>query len=318
MKQKIIILFLVFLLGCETNTTNYKPSSSGNIHTISVVIDNNLWEGPLGNEIRNVFSSEFEGLPQQEAMFSLVQIPPKIFTDFSREGRNIIHVSRSDKDTVFFEKNKYAAPQLILNLKGKSSKGIVENLKKISKQSISIFKKGEIAEKQKRIKKSILKTEEFQNLGFDLTLPSAYKLFKKDSLNKLWFQRETKKGSVNFLAYTLPFRSKKLDLKRIITIKDSIGKDFVPGRNEGSFLVTEKAYKPYFDNLTFKTFKTHKLRGTWEVLNDYMAGPFLMYYIEDIKNKRIIVLEGFVFSPSDRKREYMVEIEAIIQSLKVL
>ena len=43
-----------------------------------------------------------------------------------------------------------------------------------------------------------------------------------------------------------------------------------------------------------------------------------MYYIEDVKNKRIIVLEGFVFSPSDRKREYMVEIEAIIQSLKVM
>jgi hypothetical protein len=248
----------------------------------------------------------------------LVQIPPKIFTDFSREGRNIIHVSRNDKDTVFFEKNKYAAPQLILNLKGRSSKGIVENLKKISKQSISIFKKGEIAEKQKRIKKSILKTEEFQNLGFDLTLPSAYKLFKKDSLNKLWFQRETKKGSVNFLAYTLPFGSKKLDLKRIITIKDSIGKDFVPGRNEGSFLVTEKAYKPYFDSYTFKSFNTYRLRGTWEVLNDYMAGPFLMYYIEDVNNKRIIVLEGFVFSPSDRKREYMVEIEAIIQSFRVL
>jgi hypothetical protein len=209
MKQKTIILLLVFLLGCETNTTNYKPSSSGNIHTISVVIDNNLWEGSLGNEIRNVFSSEFEGLPQQEAMFSLVQIPPKIFTDFSREGRNIIHVSRNDKDTVFFEKNKYAAPQLILNLKGRSSKGIVENLKKISKQSISIFKKGEIAEKQKRIKKSILKTEEFQNLGFDLTLPSAYKLFKKDSLNKLWFQRETKKGSVNFLALHTSFWIKK-------------------------------------------------------------------------------------------------------------
>jgi len=163
MKQKIIILFLVFLLGCETNTTNYKPSSSGNIHTISVVIDNNLWEGSLGNEIRNVFSSEFEGLPQQEAMFSLVQIPPKIFTDFSREGRNIIHVSRNDKDTVFFEKNKYAAPQLILNLKGKSSKGIIENLKKISKQSISIFKKGEIAEKQKRIKKINFKNRRVQN-----------------------------------------------------------------------------------------------------------------------------------------------------------
>jgi hypothetical protein len=149
MKQKIIILFLVFLLGCETNTTNYKPSSSGNIHTISVVIDNNLWEGSLGNEIRNIFSSEFEGLPQQEAMFSLVQIPPKIFTDFSREGRNIIHVSRNDKDTVFFEKNKYAAPQLILNLKGKSSKGIIENLKKSQNNQFLFSRKARLQKNKK-------------------------------------------------------------------------------------------------------------------------------------------------------------------------
>ena len=49
-----------------------------------------------------------------------------------------------------------------------------------------------------------------------------------------------------------------------------------------------------------------------------MAGPFLNVIIEDTKNQRFIVFEGFVFSPSDRKREYMVEIEAIIKSLKIL
>jgi hypothetical protein len=49
-----------------------------------------------------------------------------------------------------------------------------------------------------------------------------------------------------------------------------------------------------------------------------MAGPFLNYYIEDAKNNRALVIEGFVFSPSDRKREYMVEIAAIIKSLVIL
>jgi hypothetical protein len=54
------------------------------------------------------------------------------------------------------------------------------------------------------------------------------------------------------------------------------------------------------------------------VVNDYMAGPFLNYYIKDSKNNRTLVVEGFVFSPSVRKREYLIEIEAIIRSLKIL
>ena len=63
--------------------------------------------------------------------------------------------------------------------------------------------------------------------------------------------------------------------------------------------------------------QTIETRGTWEVVNDYMAGPFLNYYIKDLKNNRTIVIEGFVFSPSVRKREYLVELEAIVRSLKV-
>ena len=87
-----------------------------------MVIDDNLWKGSIGNQIRNLFSSEFEGLPQQEPMFSLIHIPTKVFADFAREGRNIIQVSKSNIDTAFITKNKYAAPQIVLNVKGKSSK----------------------------------------------------------------------------------------------------------------------------------------------------------------------------------------------------
>ena len=91
------IFFILFLLtaGCDTNTTAYKPISSGKIHAISVVIDNKLWTQSPGEELKKVYSSEFLGLPQQEPLFTLSQIPPSIFTDFTRESRNIIVVSKS-------------------------------------------------------------------------------------------------------------------------------------------------------------------------------------------------------------------------------
>ena len=74
------ISFILFLLaiGCDTNATAYKPISSGKIHTISVVIDNKLWNESPGEELKKIYSSEFLGLPQQEPLFTLNPKTPKI------------------------------------------------------------------------------------------------------------------------------------------------------------------------------------------------------------------------------------------------
>ena len=110
---------------------------------------------------------------------------------------------------------------------------------------------------------------------------------------------------------------KKLNKDKIIQIRDSVSKAFVPGRNEASYMKTEEAYEPYFFKTTIKGLKTLETRGTWEVVNDYMAGPFLNYIVQDKINQRLIVMDGFAFSPSIQKRQYMVELEAIFRSLKV-
>ena len=252
MAQRVYILVVLFFFSCDQTTTLYKPKSSGNIHTVSVVVEDKVWNSKLGDNLREVFASEFEGLPQQEPLFTLVHIPPKIFKDFAREGRNIIKISPNTVDTAYIEKNKYASPQLVLNIEGPNTKTITKQLNKISSKAILAFRKNEVIEKQRRIRKSVLKTEEFKALGINLTLPSAYSLFKKDDQNKLWFQRETKKGSVNFLTYTLPNISQPITLEKVIKIRDSIGKEFVPGRNEDSYVITEKAYEPYFNKIKIK------------------------------------------------------------------
>ena len=47
-----------------------------------------------------------------------------------------------------------------------------------------------------------------------------------------------------------------------------------------------------------------------------MAGPFVNYMISDTINKRIIVFEGFAFAPSVSKREYMFELNTILNTFK--
>jgi hypothetical protein len=42
-----------------------------------------------------------------------------------------------------------------------------------------------------------------------------------------------------------------------------------------------------------------------------MSGPFINYAIIDKENNRVLVLEGFCYSPSKEKRDLMLELEAI-------
>ena len=313
------IVFFITVVACDNSQNSYKPISSGNIHTITVVMENMLWKSKVGDHVRKVFASEFLGLPQQEPLFSLKQISPDIFSDFTRSSRNVLIVLKRNRDTLRISKNKYAAPQVVVEILGKNNKEIISQINLHSLKAIKAFKQGEIKEKQRRIKKSILETNELKSRHINLTLPSAYKVFKKEDLNKLWFQRETEKGSVNVMVYFIE-NNKLIDEFnefKIIKLRDSISKIFVPGRNKNSYMKTEEAYKPYFFKTTIKGLKTLETRGTWEVVNDYMAGPFLNYIVQDKKNNRLIVMDGFAFSPSIQKRQYMVELEAIFRSLKV-
>ncbi len=317
MNQIKTIILIFFLSSCQSPVSNYKPKSSGNINTVTVVIENSLWKGSVGENIRESFASEFFGLPQQEPVFSLKQIPLGTFSGFTRESRNILLIQKREKDTFFLEKNKYARPQVFVNISGKNYKKIIQTINKNKSKIISQIKKNEIKEKQKRIRISSLNKTNLKNLlSIDLRMPSAYQIYKEEK-RIIWFQRDTDKGTVNVLAYELnEDATKDYNLKEIIKIRDSVGKLFIPGRNEDSYMITEEAYEPYFKKLKISGLESIETRGTWEVKNDFMAGPFLNYIIKDTINNRTLVLEGFVFSPSSKKRNLIFELEAIFRSLK--
>ena len=122
---------------------------------------------------------------------------------------------------------------------------------------------------------------------------------------------------MNIISYSIPKKQFNFfNSKRIISIRDSIGKLYVPGRLKGSYMITEKAFKPFFYKSKKESKTLYITKGTWEVHNDFMAGPFINYFIEDINNNRWIVIEGFTFAPSTKKRDYMFELETILNTIK--
>lgn len=314
MKQKALILFfLVLFLSCSDNNEKLLPNSSGNINNISVVSSDEIWEGKVGEVIRENFGRPIYGLPQIEPVFSLSHIPSKIFTGFATKSRTILKIDISDTEGVFNFKNTYASPQRIIQVTGATPEQIITIINKNINSIYSTLYFNEIQEKQRRIAKNLNQTQAIKkNTGLTLRFPSAYRVAKADS-NFVWIRRDIETGSVNLFVS----KYKDKDKRSILKIRDSISKHHIPGPIENTYMSTDLIYTPNSQQINIGGKQILETRGLWEIQGQFMAGPFLNYQFKsDAKKEEYIMLDGFVYSPGSSKREYVFELEAIMRTLK--
>ncbi len=324
MKKLVVVVFTVmFLLACNNDGSKGKrilSSSSGNINNLSVVIDNDLWEGSIGDKIRSILGAPVYGLPQEEPLFNMRQMPTVVFTDFATKNRTILKIEKGKPADIRFLKDVFATPQKLILVSGNTNNEINELLAQNAEKIIAIFKDAEIKENQRRINKSLnTKNNIEETLGLTINFSTAYRVAKEDN-SFFWLRKDIKTGTMNIMLYEMPLDaiSKGDDaINDIIKMRDSIGKAHIPGPLEGSYMITEEAYAPYLNETIIDNKPALETRSTWEVKNAFMAGPFINYVIEDKINDRLVVIEGFTFAPSVAKRDYMFELEAIIRSLQI-
>tara|TARA_B100001248_G_scaffold98911_1_gene73404 strand:- start:190 stop:1137 length:948 start_codon:yes stop_codon:yes gene_type:complete len=309
----IILFFLIITLSCSDNQQKLLPASSGNINNVSVVSSDELWDGAVGDIIRENFGRPIYGLPQIEPVFSLSHIPSKVFSGFATKSRTILKVDISEKEGVFNFKNTYASPQRIIQITANSVDKIIEIINENLNSIYSTMYLNEIQEKQRRISKNLNQTQAIKNsTGLTLRFPSAYRVAKVDS-NFVWIRRDIETGSVNLFIS----RYNDKNNSSILKIRDSISRQHIPGPVENTFMSTDPIYTPSSQQISISGKQILETRGLWEIKGQFMAGPFLNYKFEsNTKQDEYIMLDGFVYSPGSSKREYVFELEAIMRSLK--
>ena len=312
-RTSIILFFLIITLSCSENQQKLLPASSGNINNVSVVTSDELWDGAVGDIIRENFGRPIYGLPQIEPVFSLSHIPSKVFSGFATKSRTILKVDISEKEGVFNFKNTYASPQRIIQITANSVDKIIEIINENLNSIYSTMYLNEIREKQRRISKNLNQTQAIKNsTGLTLRFPSAYRVAKVDS-NFVWIRRDIETGSVNLFIS----RYNDKNNSSILKIRDSISKHHIPGPVENTFMSTDPIYTPSSQQISIRGKQILETRGLWEIKGQFMAGPFLNYRFESNTNQdEYIMLDGFVYSPGSSKREYVFELEAIMRSLK--
>jgi hypothetical protein len=323
MKPLYILLFsVVLLISCKDDgkrDTSFLPESLGNINTLQVVITNDLWNDTVGETIRDYFAAPVDGLPQEEPLFSMNQMPPSTYTDFARKYRTFLHVTIGDEENVNIRTNPYAKPQIGAFITAKDKEGLVRLISENHKRIISAFKASEIKENQKRINIALKNLDSLkQEFGVSLKVPAAYRVAHGNS-DFYWIRKDLKSGSTNVLVYEVPLSLIQNDstaVGEIIKIRDSIGGGHLPVEDDDRF-ITEAAYAPYLFTTEIDGKFAYETKGIWEVKDQYMAGPFLNYAVKDTANNRYLILEGFTYAPSVAKRDLQFELESILKSAKI-
>ncbi|MFD0964631.1 DUF4837 family protein [Pseudofulvibacter geojedonensis] len=326
MKKLFSILFVVIAIAACNDKKNEKkgkslPASGGTLNKLTIVTTNNLWNGSVGDTTRDIFAGVVYGLPQEEPRFDLTQMLPKAFHEFVKKTRTFVEIKEGEEKGVKYVTDVYASPQTGIIITGKNKEEIVAVLKENATEMLAKLKQTELDYKVAQMNKNPFDKGNVINdaFGIDLSVLFSYRVAKNKD-NFMWLRKDIKNGDMNLMIYELPknyIKNDSLAITNIVKMRDSIGKAHIPGPIDGSYMITEKAFTPIMQPTTVAGMSALETRGTWDVKNDFMAGPYVNYIINDDKNNRQLVIEGFTYAPQINKRDFMFELEAMVRSLKL-
>lgn len=316
-----MLITSIMLTSCHSKEVKNVTETYGKTNEVSVIIDDQLWNGEVGDSMRNKFASPVLGLPQEEPVFTLNQYPVKLLEGFMTNSRNIIVVKKEAKSQFRIESNEYANPQVVVHISGETVQEILDTIQNNDSLIITKIKDSEIRVFQNKIKHdSLLDVSKIINkFNVRLNIPVKYKMVLHGK-KFIWLKKEITSGNLSLIFYQIPITSVKDNnsVKSITRIRDSIGRIYIHGAVPRTRMITEPAFSPYLSKTKIYNKETFETKGNWELLNDFMSGPFVNYAIIDKPNKRILVIEGFCYAPSKQKRDLMFELEAIIKSTQFL
>jgi hypothetical protein len=238
-------------------------------------------------------------------------------------SRNIIVVKKEAKSRFEIKKNEFATPQNVIHISGRTAVEILDSIEKNAPEIIQTMRQAEIIENQRLIDTFLIKNQRIVNkFHIGLHIPKGYN-YVLEKKKFIWLKKEITSGNTSILIYQVPINAIEKHpnssvISNIIKMRDSIGNLYIHGTVRNTRMITEEAYAPYFFNTKLDGKITYETKGTWEMKNDFMSGPFINYCITDFRNNRMLVLEGFCYAPSKEKRDLMFELEAIIKSVKFL
>ena len=315
-------LLISVISGCsEIDRGGLQPSTGGTNELIVVTNSDENWNGRMGQTIREFFGKDVPGLPQPEPMFNLVHISEPNFSKMLQTHHNIFIVDINDKFTkplLETKKDLWASPQRVVKMTVPDKDTFFKEFNKNKEAFLELFHSNE----RRRVNEAYGSIEDYKitNLlkkkyDIDILIPKSFYI-AVEKKNFVWLRREAERFSQGIIIYTYPYTDTiAFNYNRILEIRDSITKKYIPGPSEGSFMKVSTVELPVMKRIEFNGMFAVEMRGLWELDGDFMGGPFLNLTLVDEPRHRVVTVDGFVYNPSQEKRDLVRQLEALIYTL---
>jgi len=350
-KMGFVLGFIAIYLSACSEEAQKKlagfPVALSQRNEIVFIMDKPMWEGAVGDSCRAYFGGDFPVIPQPEPIFDLKFFTPRMLSERTvrKEFRSYIFVANlndesspttrmvikdigeeqtekaksNEKVNMMVGHDKWAKGQQLIYLFGGSDddlmKAIAQKFPTITRR-VHKFDRGKLSESvyYQGVDEQIMKTIK-DTMGVNIKVPGEY-FIALNKGNTIWLRSNTQKVAFNIMLHKYKYTDAAQFTKESIkAVRDEIGK-FVSTEAPNTYMQINDVDLPMLLDVvgTEKVYKV-KVRGIWEIENDFMGGPFIGYLIHNPETNELLYIDGFIHAPSTTKRDYIQELDLILQSV---
>lgn len=337
---------LIFLTACGSEggetVSRVKPSSMGKIYQVNTLISPEIFNSSVIDTFDFRYARAYPLLPQPEPYFDLrfyevseLAAQPLlrnlkcflILADMSIDDE-LTRMVRSDfRESIDFRESgvrigqdKWARDQLIVYIYGPDRQSLIREINRsylTVSERISQFYDDMIRSTvyvqgdNKAIRDSVM--EKYQ---VNMKVPADYVIgLEADSI--MWLRQEIPNISRSILISRFPYRNESQFTKEgIIAMRDRLGQ-YISTTTEGTYMRVNSVDLPVFTTTTeIDGNFAVRAAGIWEIVGDFMGGAFVTYAVLDETRQEIVLLDGFVYSPEEKKKLSMIYLDHILRQTK--
>ena len=347
-----LIPALLLLIGC--GDVDLRPEAVGEEGQITVVIDSTLWDGAVGDALRDQLGAPIFTLPSREPAFELkpLNLISQQVLDLAQSRKNVVFVASLHDTTtnearfiksilsaeaqqaifdggtaVVARDDVWRQRQQVFYVTAATPDGLVSAIEEDGAGIVYRF--NEMA--RKRLQREMFdigrqpKIEQYlmDNHGFAVHGQHDY-FVALDTSNFVWLRRNLSDTWRSFFIYYEENADpSKLSTEWIYQARDALTKRFVQG-TLGGWVEIDRRRPLEAEEVNFKERYAYEVRGLWHMVGEEngekfpfgAGGPFLTYAFYDESSGRLYLLDGMVFAPNYPKREFLRQLEVIAYTFR--
>ncbi len=316
----------VLLCACDTGKPKVIVGKSKGLPAeLLLVVDKAVWDSDLQDTVRSVVEAQVPGLMQAEPMFRVTRIFTRHYDRMFATMHSQLFVTvdnRLKTPMIGVRRNVTAKPQIELTVSAPTLDALRGFLSSNRERIQDMLCDAQLDMRAAMLERRYCRRVSDQLrrvLGMDIRVPEDLKATKRGK-DFLWCGTNREQKDMNVVVYTLPWDgTTAFDTERAMLCRDSVMRENIPGEYPDQWMQTARENG---DALVSGRVRSQngrdvlEVRGLWEMRNGAMGGPFVCVVDVDTIGRRVIVAEGFVYSPSTEKRDLIRELEASLRTLR--